>query len=92
MLWSIISVSKRPLSITRDGFTGDQRFFIAFAKVWGSKARPEADRLQVNTNPHPIAKYRAIATLQNMPEFHKAFSCKLGDQMVRPPEQRCQIW
>jgi endothelin-converting enzyme/putative endopeptidase len=75
-----------------DGFTGDQRFFIAFAKVWGTQARPEADRLQVTTNPHPIAKYRANATLQNMPEFHKAFNCKRGDQMVRPPEQQCKLW
>jgi predicted metalloendopeptidase len=75
-----------------DGFTGDQRFFIAYAKVWGSQARPEADRLQVNTNPHPIAKFRANATLQNMPEFHKAFNCKRGDQMVRPQESQCRLW
>jgi predicted metalloendopeptidase len=49
-------------------------------------------RLQVATNPHPLAKYRANATLANMPEFHRAFQCKLGDQMVRPPEQQCRLW
>jgi putative endopeptidase len=75
-----------------DGFTADQRFFIAFARVWGSQSRPEAMRLQLNTNNHPIAQYRAIATLQNMPEFHKAFQCKAGDAMVRPPAQQCKLW
>ena len=71
-----------------DGFTGDQRFFIAFARVWGSQSRPEAMRLQLNTNNHPVSQYRAIGTLQNMPEFHRAFHCQPGDPMVRPAEQQ----
>ncbi len=75
-----------------DGFTADQRFFIAFARVWGSQSRPEAMRLQLNTNNHPIAQYRAIATLQNTPEFHKAFQCGEGDAMVRPAAQQCKLW
>ena len=75
-----------------DGFTADQRFFISFARVWGTKYRPEAMRLQLNTNNHPLSQYRAIATLQNMPEFHRAFQCKTGDPMVRPPAQQCKLW
>jgi predicted metalloendopeptidase len=75
-----------------DGFTGDQRFFLAFARVWGDQSRIEQQRLQVATDPHPIAKFRANATLSNMPEFHKAFACKLGDKMVRPPDQQCHLW
>jgi endothelin-converting enzyme/putative endopeptidase len=75
-----------------DGFTADQRFFIGFGRVWGTQLRPEAMRLQLNTNPHPLSKFRALGTLQNMPEFQRAFECRLRDAMVRPPEQRCKFW
>jgi endothelin-converting enzyme/putative endopeptidase len=54
--------------------------------------REEARRLQINTNNHPIARFRAIGTLQNMPEFHRAFGCKDGDAMVRPVGQQCSLW
>lgn len=75
-----------------DGFTADQRFFLSFARVWASQDRPESTRLRLNTDPHPLPKWRALGTLQNMPEFHKAFSCKQGDPMVRPVEKRCKLW
>ncbi len=75
-----------------DGFTGDQRFFLAFARVWARNDRPEAARRQMASDPHPLAKYRVNATVANMPEFHAAFSCKRGDAMVRPPEERCKLW
>lgn len=75
-----------------EGFTADQRFFIAFARVWGTHYRAEAMRLQLNTNPHPLSQWRAIGTLQNMPEFHRAFQCKPGDPMFRPAAQQCKLW
>ena len=75
-----------------DGITGDQRFFLAYARVWGDQVRPEEKLRRLATDPHPLAKYRANATLQNMPEFHRAFGCKLGDAMVRPPQQQCRLW
>ncbi len=75
-----------------DGFTGDQRFFLAFARVWADQSRPEQERLQLATDPHPLSKYRANATLQNFPAFHKAFGCKQGDPMVRPAGQQCKLW
>lgn len=75
-----------------DGFTADQRFFLAFARVWARTHRPEDLQLRLKTDPHPIAKFRTIGTLQNSPEFHQAFSCKLGDPMVRPPEKQCKLW
>jgi endothelin-converting enzyme/putative endopeptidase len=86
------SLEGKPEPPAMDGFTPDQRFFIAYARVWGTQYREEALRLQVNTNNHPISKYRAIATLQNMPEFHRAFQCKPGDPMVRPAAQQCKLW
>ncbi len=75
-----------------DGFSADQRFFIAFARLWGVKMREEAMRLQINTNPHPVAQWRAIATLRNLPEFQRAFQCKPGDPMVRPATEQCKLW
>jgi putative endopeptidase len=74
------------------GLTADQRFYLSFAQIWASNDRPEFERLMVNTNPHPLARFRAIAAPSNMPEFARAFDCKEGDAMARPTAIRCQIW
>jgi len=79
---------KRPKDI--DGFTPEQRFFLGWAQVWGTNQRPEAARLQTNTDPHPLARFRGNGPLSNMEAFAKAFGCKKGDTMVR--EQACKIW
>ncbi|HEY6146668.1 MAG TPA: M13 family metallopeptidase, partial [Thermoanaerobaculia bacterium] len=73
-----------------DGLTDDQRFFISWAHVWASNDRPEFARLIVNTNPHPLDRFRAVGAPSNMPEFAKAFSCRAGDPMVRA--EKCRIW
>jgi putative endopeptidase len=86
------SLRGKPEPPVADGFTADQRFFLAFARIWGNLLRPEAIPLQLNTNPHPLSRFRANGTLQNMPEFHQAFQCKPGDSMVRPPEAQCRLW
>jgi putative endopeptidase len=52
----------------------------------------ETQRLMVQGDPHPIAKYRVIGPLSNLPEFANAFSCKQGSEMVRPTEKRCEVW
>jgi len=77
---------------TLDGFTPDQQFFIAWGQFRGDETRPEAQRLMVQGDPHPVAKYRVIGPLSNTPAFQKAFGCKAGDAMVRPPEKRCEVW
>jgi predicted metalloendopeptidase len=74
------------------GLTPDQRFFLAYTQLWAQNDRPEFERLVVNTDPHPLPKFRAIAAPSNMPEFAKAFGCGEGDAMVRPAGVRCQIW
>ena len=78
----------RPKDI--DGFTPEQRFFLGWAQVWGANQRAEAARLQTNTDPHPLARFRGNGPLSNMEAFAKAFGCKKGDSMVR--EQVCKIW
>lgn len=73
-----------------DGFTADQRFFIAYAQGWCENDRPELLRLMAQTNPHSPAVWRVNGIVSNMPEFQKAFGCKAGQAMVRQP--MCKVW
>jgi len=82
----------RPPAAAIDGFSPDQQFFIAWGQFRGDAIRPETQRLMVQGDPHPIAKYRVIGPVSNMPQFQQAFSCKAGSPMVRPPDQRCEVW
>lgn len=77
-------------SQTLDGFTGEQRVFLAWAQVWCVNVRPEAERLQIQTDPHSPNRYRVNGPLSNMPEFQKAFSCKADAPMVR--QNACRVW
>jgi putative endopeptidase len=75
-----------------EGYTPDQRFFIKYAQVWAKVDRPEFARLLLSVDPHPLGIIRAFAAPSNMPAFSRAFGCKPGDKMVRPANERCQIW
>jgi endothelin-converting enzyme/putative endopeptidase len=77
---------------TRDGFTPEQQFFIAWGQFRGDAIRPETERLMIQSDPHPTGKYRVMGPLSNMPEFHRAFSCHGGQPMVRPSDRRCEVW
>jgi len=81
---------KRPADI--DGFTPEQQFFIAWGQFRGDETRPEQQKLMVQTDPHPVAKFRVIGPLSNLPEFQQAFSCKVDSAMVRPADKRCEVW
>jgi putative endopeptidase len=84
------SLEGKPRPADIDGFTPEQRFFLGFAQVWAGSARPEFERLQTNTDPHPLPRFRVNGTVSNMPQFAQAFGCKTGEPMVRA--DRCQIW
>lgn len=75
-----------------DGFTGDQRFFLAWAQIWRQLRRPEYERLLVTTDTHSPGRWRTNGPLGNMPEFARAFGCVEGDPMVRPASVRASIW
>ncbi len=74
------------------GFTPQQRFFLAFARIWAGKERPQFIRLMVKVNPHPLGRFRVIGPLSNMDQFARAFRCPANSSMVRPPADRCKIW
>ena len=86
------SLEGKPRPADVDGFTPEQQFFIAWGQFRGDEIRPEAQRLMVQSDPHPIAKYRVIGPLSNLPEFQKAWSCKADAPMVRPEGKRCDVW
>ncbi|HEY9683615.1 MAG TPA: M13 family metallopeptidase [Drouetiella sp.] len=75
-----------------NGFTPEQKFFIAFAQCWATSYRPERERLIAKTNPHPTAEFRVNGTLANMDAFAEAFKCDDKDSMMLAPEKRCRLW
>jgi putative endopeptidase len=75
-----------------DGFTPEQRFFLSWAQIWRTNARPEFLRQQVLTDSHSPAQYRTNGPLMNMPQFYEAFGCKEDAKMVRAQNQRARIW
>jgi len=84
------SLHGKPGEKDASGFTPEQRFFLGYAQNWAVNIRPELARLQTNTDPHPLPKFRANGPLSNVAEFAKAFGCKKGDPMARA--QACKIW
>src|SRR4029453_18340800 len=75
-----------------DGLTPEQQFFIAWGQFRGDETRPETQRMMIQGDPHPIAKYRVVGPLSNLPPFAAAFGCKAGAPMVRPAAARCEVW
>jgi predicted metalloendopeptidase len=73
-----------------DGYTGAQRFYIAFAQNWCENSRPEEVRNRTLTDPHSPDHFRANGAIVNQPGFAAAFSCKQGSPMV--PAQSCRVW
>jgi len=84
------SIEGKPREKDTNGFNPEQRFFLGFARDWQGHQRPEVARLQANTDPHPLARFRVRGPVSNMAEFAKAFGCTKGDAMVR--EKVCKIW
>src|SRR6267142_845488 len=90
MAWDSATVSKNLQPV--DGLTPEQRFFIGFAQWDCANERPEDLRVRAQTDPHSPPEYRFHGVLVNMPEFARAFSCRVGQPMVKPPENVCKVW
>ncbi|HWZ84135.1 MAG TPA: M13 family metallopeptidase [Terriglobales bacterium] len=77
-------------SLTKDGLTELQTFFLSYAHVWCGQQRPEAARTAVMSQGHSLGRYRVNNVVANMPEFAHAFGCKSGQPMVH--ENACRVW
>lgn len=75
-----------------DGFTPAQRFFIAYARLWGQNINEQEVIRLTKIDPHSLGELRVNQALQNISAFHEAFSTKPGDKMYLAPEQRIVVW
>jgi putative endopeptidase len=79
-------------SVTLDGFTPEQRFFLGYAVTERDSIRPELLKKRIVTDPHSPSIFRVNGPLSNMPEFAEAFGAKRGDKLYREPGKRAKIW
>ncbi len=75
-----------------DGFTGDQRFFIGWARIWRRLYRDEELKRRLTVDPHSPAMARTNVVVSNIPAFYDAFNVQQGDGMYIEPEARVKIW
>jgi len=75
-----------------DGFTSEQRFFLAYAAVWANNIRPEEILRRTKTDPHSLGMWRVNGTLPHIDAFYEAFGIKQGDPMWLEPSKRAKIW
>ena len=75
-----------------DGFTPDQRFYLAYAHVWAQNIRDKEILRRTKEDPHSLGKFRVVGPLKNLPEFYAAFNIKPGQPMYLDEAQRAKIW
>ena len=75
-----------------DGFTPEQRFFLAYAAVWASNIRPQAALQLTQMDVHSLGRNRVNVALPQVTEFIEAFNIKEGDGMWLAPEKRVVLW
>ncbi len=75
-----------------DGFTPEQRFFLAYAAVWAANIRPEEILRRTKEDPHSLGRWRVNGTLPHIDAFYKAFNIQPNDPMFLDPAKRARIW
>lgn len=85
------ATKKKPLK-TVDGFTPDQRFFIAYAGVWGQNITDKEIRNRVKSDPHALGKWRVNGALPHIDAWYDAFNVKKDNKMYIPQNERLQLW
>lgn len=85
------ATANKPLK-TIDGLTPDQRFFIAYAGVWGQNITDQEIRNRVKRDPHSLGEWRVNGALPHIDAWYKAFDVKKGDKMYLPENQRLELW
>ena len=74
-----------------DGFTPEQRVYLAYAQLWAQNIRDEEIARLTKLDVHSLGKWRVDATLRNLQDFYDAFSITDG-AMYMPVEERVIIW
>ena len=84
-------MAKHPLK-NKDGFTPEQRFFLAYAGVWGQNITDQEIRNRVKRDPHALGEWRVNGALPHINAWYEAFGVKKGDKMYIPESERLQLW
>ncbi len=85
------ATAQKPLKV-KDGFTADQRFFLAYAGVWGQNITEQEIRNRVKNDPHSLGEWRVNGALPHVDMWYDAFQIKPTDKMFIPKEQRLELW
>jgi len=85
------ATAKKPLK-EKNGFTADQRFFLAYAGVWGQNITEKEIRNRIKRDPHSLGEWRVNGALPHIDAWYKAFNVKKGDKMYLPENERLQLW
>ena len=85
------SMKQNPLA-DKDGSTPEQRFFLAWGRVWASNVAPQFVAYIVNSDVHSPNVSRVNAALPMIDSWYKAFNVKEGDKLFVPQEKRAHIW
>ena len=85
------ATAEKPLK-QKDGFTADQRFFIAYAGVWGQNITEKEIRNRVKRDPHSLGKWRVNGALPHVDAWYEAFGVKEGDKLYIPKANRLDPW
>jgi putative endopeptidase len=86
--YRMASIETEPI----DGFTPDQRFYLAYAHLWASNIRDKEILRLTKEDVHSLGRFRVLGPLRNLPVFYKAFNIKEGDYMYLPENERAVIW
>ena len=85
------ATAKKPLK-NKDGFTPAQRFFLAYAGVWGQHITEKEIRQRVKNDPHSLGRWRVDGALPHIDAWYEAFDVKPGDKMFIPKSERLELW
>ncbi len=85
------ATAKKPLK-NKDGFTPEQRFFLAYAGVWGQNITEKEIRNRVKNDPHSTGEWRVNGALPHINAWYEAFGVKKGDKLFIPESERLELW
>lgn len=85
------ATKNNPLPVI-DGFTPEQRFFLAYANVWGQNITEKEIRNRVKSDPHSLGEHRVNGALPHIDMWYEAFGVKKEDKMFIPFEERLKLW
>ncbi|MGN0282186.1 MAG: M13 family metallopeptidase [Prevotella sp.] len=86
------NATKESKPADKDGYSADQRFFMAYAGVWAGNITDEEIRNRTKTDPHSLSRWRVNGALPHIDAWYEAFDVKEGDKLYLPKAERLELW